>query len=232
MQLVLQRPHHAVHHAATAHGRALGNFVGPANHVGVLRHLQKLPGFVQLPLGHAAVPRPNGNVGNGVGVARHKLAVGQALVQHIHLALHLHGKTVNRVFHLERRVGIKVPKTTAQVRRAAHLPEQPRHAFGTQGGVGGHQGSKLLGQVQQNGARLKHPHRLGAAVVYQRRNFGIGVGPHKAAAELVALMNAHQPCVVFGPSVAQRQQLFKHHRHLHAIGRAQRIKLQRMLAAL
>ena len=79
--------------------------------------------------------------------------------------------------------------------------------------------AKFFGQVHQDRARLKHPDRCGPAVVHQRRNFGVGVDRHETAAKLIAFANADHPCVVFGTTIASRQQLFEHHRDLHAIGR-------------
>jgi hypothetical protein len=52
----------------------------------------------------------------------------------------------------------------------------------------GHEGAELFRQVQQDGAGLEHPHRLRrVAAVHQRRDLGVGVGCHKAAAELLPL---------------------------------------------
>ena len=45
----------------------------------------------------------------------------------------------------------------------------------------------------------------------------------EAAAELVAVADLDQPGIVFRTAVTQRQQLLQHDRHLHAIGRSQRI---------
>jgi hypothetical protein len=87
--------------------------------------------------------------------------------------------------------------------------------------------AELLGQVHQDGAGLEHPHRLRPAAVQQRRDLGVGVDLHEAAAELLALVDADQPGVVLGARMAQGQQFLQHHGHLDAVGRAQRVELQR-----
>ena len=83
------------------------------------------------------------------------------------------------------------------------------------------QRAKLFGQIQQDGAGLEHPGRRVGAAIHQRRNLGVGVDLNKAAAELVALVDAYQPGVVLGAAVTQRQQLFKHDGGLDAVGRGQ-----------
>ena len=59
-------------------------------------------------------------------------------------------------------------------------------------------------------------------------DLGIGIGRDKAAAELVARIDANQPSIIFRAAVAQSQQLLQHHRDLDAVGRAQGIELQGM----
>ena len=188
--------------------------------MGVFLHLQELARFIQLPLGHAAVPGPDGHVGNRVLVTGNETALGQAAIEHVHLPFDFHRKPVDGVFHFERRIGIKMAKTTAQKGRAAHLPKEPGHALGAQSGFGGYKAAKFLGQVQQNCTGLKHPHGRVAAVVDQRGDFGVGIGCDKSAAKLRALVDAHQPGVVFRTAVAQCQQFFQHHRDFDAVGRA------------
>ena len=121
-------------------------------------------------------------------------------------------------------------EAAAQIGRAAHLPEQPRQAFGARGRLGRQESAELLGQIQQDRAGLEHPDRLRAAAVHQRRDLGVRVDRHEAAAELVALADLDQPGVVLGAAVAERQQLLEHDRDLHAVRRAQRVELQRMAA--
>ena len=121
-------------------------------------------------------------------------------------------------------------KAAAQQGRRAHLPEQPVQGFSAHVRIARQKSVKLFGQIKQDGTRLKHPSRRGSAVVHQGRNLGIRVGRDETAAELVPLVNADQPGVVLGAAVAQRQQFLQQYRHLDAIGRSQRIQLQRMAA--
>ena len=121
-------------------------------------------------------------------------------------------------------------EAATQVGRAAHLPEQPRQAFGARGRIGGQQRAELLGQVQQDRAGLEHTDRLRAAAVQQCRNLRVRVHRDEATAELLAFADADHPGVVLRAAVAQRQQLLQHHGHLHAVRGGQRIQLQRMLA--
>jgi hypothetical protein len=65
-------------------------------------------------LGQLPVPGPDGHVGDGVVVAGHVAGLGQAAVQHVHLALDFHGVAVDGVLDLFRRVGIEVAETAAQ----------------------------------------------------------------------------------------------------------------------
>ncbi len=62
------------------------------------------------------------------------------------------------------------------------------------------------------------------------RDLGIGIDLDKAAGELVAFADADQPRVVLRAGMAKRQQLLQHDGDLHAVGRSQRIQLQRLLA--
>ena len=220
----------AVDHTAAFGGRALGDQIGPALHVGVVLHLQELTRAVGQAFGQVAIPGPDRHVGDGVVLPRQVGALGQPPVKYVELALYFHCKPVNRVFNLAWCVGVEVAKPAAQVRRAAHLPEQPRQAFGARWPVSGHKGIELFCKIQQDGAGLEHAHRHWSAAVHQHWYLGVGVGRHETAAELLPLIDADQPGVVFGTAVAQRQQLLQHHRDLYPIGRRQRIKLQWMPA--
>ena len=121
-------------------------------------------------------------------------------------------------------------EAAAQERRAAHLPEQPRQAFGASGAVRRQERAELLGQVQQDRAGFEHPHRRRAAMVHQHRDLGIRVGRDEAAAELVAVVDPDQPGVVLRRAMAERQEFLQHRRHLDAVGRGQRVQLQGMAA--
>jgi hypothetical protein len=71
---------------------------------------------------------------------------------------------------------------------------------------------------------------LAPAAVHQNRYLRVRIHVHKAAAELLALADVDQPGVVLGAAVAEGEQLFQHHGHFHAVGRAARIELQGVLA--
>ena len=78
-------------------------------------------------------------------------------------------------------------EAAAQIRGAAHLPEQPGQAFRSGRGFGRQERTELLGEIQQDRAGFEDPHRLRAATIQQRRDLGVGVYRDKAAAELIAV---------------------------------------------
>ena len=78
--------------------------------------------------------------------------------------------------------------------------------------------------------RFEDAHRLGLGTVEQSRDLGIRIDGDKAAAELVALADLDQPGVVFRAGMAEGEQLFEHDRDLDAVGRAERVELQRVAA--
>ena len=165
-------------------------------------------------------------VGNGVLLACQIKALGQATVEHVQLALDIHRVPVICAFDLDRRVGIKMAKASAQKRRTAHLPEELRQEFGTAGAIQGQENAESFGQIHQDRTRFEHLDRHRSALIDQRWDLGVGVGTNKAAAELVAVLDADQPDILFGARVACGQQFLQHHRHLDALGRALRIELQ------
>ena len=85
--------------------------------VGIFVHRQKLARLVQLALNQRAVPRVDGDVGDAVFITRHEHPISQVAVQHIELSLDFHGEAVDGVFEFLGRVGIEMPKPTAEVRR-------------------------------------------------------------------------------------------------------------------
>ena len=91
-----------VDHAATLDGWALEDLLGPALHIQVTLNLQEFTGVVEMAQGQRAVPGPNRHVGNRVVVAGQIGAVSQAAIQHIELALDLHGKAVDRILEFAR----------------------------------------------------------------------------------------------------------------------------------
>jgi len=60
--------------------------------------------------------------------------------------------------------------------------------------------------------------------------FELGLMLDKAAAELVVFEDLDQPGIVFGGGDAELEQLLEHDRDLLAVGRAERIELEGMLA--
>ena len=66
----------------------------PAQEVRVRLYVEELGGVVEVAGGEHAVPRPDRHVGDGVGIARHVVGLGQPLVEDVKLALHLHGEAV------------------------------------------------------------------------------------------------------------------------------------------
>src|SRR3546814_19284929 len=68
------------------------------------------------------------------------------------------------------------------------------------------------------------------AAVDERGDLAVRIGADEAARKLVALADIDQPGVIFGARMARREQFLEHHRDLHAIGRTERIKLERMLS--
>ena len=113
----------------------------------------------------------------------------QMAVEDVELALGLHGEAIDGVFDLGWRIGIEMAEAAAKIGRAAHLPEQPRQAFGAGGRLGRQEGAEFFRQIHQDRARLEHADRLCAAAVHQRRNFRVGIGCDKTAAELVAVLD-------------------------------------------
>ena len=138
--------------------------------MGVGLYLQKLTSLVQQALGEGTVPGPNRHVGDAVILSGQVAALREPLVQHIELALGLHGKTVDCIGDFGWRVSVKMTKAAAKIGRTAHLPEQPGQAFGTPS-LAGQEGAKFFRQIQQDRAGLEHPDWLGSAVVHQHGNF-------------------------------------------------------------
>jgi hypothetical protein len=124
-----------------------------------------------------------------------------------------------------------MPKAAAKERRRAHLPEKPRQALGARGMQGRQKcTAKLLREIHQDRARLEDTDRLGAAAIQQRRDLRIRIDRDEAAAELLAVVDLYGPGVVLRRLVTECEQLLEHHRHLHAVGRGERVDLERMLA--
>src|SRR5690625_1944927 len=123
----------AIDHAPALHSRPLGDLLGPTIHMLVTAGIEEFRGLVGLIAHQRAIPRPNRHIGNRVIIADDIRMLGQTTIQHIQLPLHLHGVAIDRILILLWRIGIKMPETTTQQGRAAHLPEQPRAALGALG---------------------------------------------------------------------------------------------------
>ena len=67
-------------------------------------------------------------------------------------------------------------------------------------------------------------------MVHHGRDLRVRVDVDKAGGKLVALADIDQPGVIFGTAVTGCEQLFQQDCHFHTIWRAERIKLDRMLA--
>src|SRR5208282_3699392 len=106
---------------------------------------------------------------------RHILGLRETAVEHVELTLHLHRVAIDRILDLRRRVGEEVAESSAEIRRASHLPEQPGQAFGARAGLGRQEGAKLFREIEQDRAGLEDPDRLRTAAIYHRRYLGVGI---------------------------------------------------------
>ena len=88
-------------------------------------HRQKLSSRVQPPFHDASIPGEDRHISDGVVIPGNVLGLRKPTIQHVQLSLALHRVPVNRVLHLDGRIGIEMPKSTAEERSAADLPEQP-----------------------------------------------------------------------------------------------------------
>ncbi len=154
-------------------------------------------------------------------------------VEHVELALHLHRVAVDGIFDVDGRIGIEMAETAAEEGGRAHLPEQPVHRLRAGPEIRRQEGAEFFGEIDHDGGGFEDAQRLPAILrlmVHQRRDLRIRIDADEARAELVALADIDQPGIVLRARVPGRQQLFEQDRHFHAVGCAERIKLQRMLA--
>mmetsp|Transcript_18056 Transcript_18056/g.20329 ORF Transcript_18056/g.20329 Transcript_18056/m.20329 type:complete len:240 (+) Transcript_18056:226-945(+) len=198
--------------------------------MGVAFDVQELGSAVKPPQNQLAVPGPNRHIRDAVLFARDIAVFGQLTIQNIQLTLGFHGKSVDGIFELFRRIGIEMAKAAAQIGGAAHLPEQPAHDLGARCAFFGQEGSEFFGQMHQDRSGFKDTHRFVAAMIHQRRDLGVRVHINKPRPELIAITDIDQPSVILGVGVTGSQQFFQHHGDFDAIGCCQRIKLQRVLA--
>ena len=73
----------SIDHAPALDCGARSDGVGPALNMAIVLHLQELPTPVQQALGQRAVPGPDGDIRNRVGVAGHVFMVCQMAIEHI-----------------------------------------------------------------------------------------------------------------------------------------------------
>ena len=149
-QLFMRFTRCSIDHPTPFYGGTRIQFFGPCNDVFIGCNIQKFACIILTPQCQITVPRENRHIRDGVFIPRDKGIFGQLSVQNIQLTFDLHGKTINRIFHFIRGIGIEMTKPTAQIRRAAHLPEQPIHAFSTCGQIGWQKCSEFFRQMDQD----------------------------------------------------------------------------------
>src|SRR5690606_24418630 len=137
--------------AAALYRGPYGDLLGPAHEVGIALGIEEFGGAVHLVGHYAAIPGPDGHVGDAVLVPGDIGVVGQLPIEHVQLTLGFHGVAVDRVLVLLRRVGVEVTEAAADEGRTAHLPEQPVEALGTTTDVLRNEGAELVRQIQQDG---------------------------------------------------------------------------------
>src|SRR4051794_2655180 len=114
--------------------RTLVDRSGPTQHMFVLVGRQELVRALVIAAERKpAVPRPDGDIGDGIVRPRDIFAVRETAVEHVELTLGLHRIAVDRIFELLGRISEKVAEAAAEKGRAAHLPEQPRKGLGARG---------------------------------------------------------------------------------------------------
>src|SRR5690606_34926906 len=90
-QLLFRRAPGAIDYLPAAHGRAPGNDFGPALNVGVAGRVEELGRTVDFVAHQCAIPWPDRHVGDGVVRAGDVFSLGQSAIEHVELALDLHG---------------------------------------------------------------------------------------------------------------------------------------------
>eukprot|EP00406_Dinophysis_acuminata_P070681 CAMPEP_0179295384 /NCGR_PEP_ID=MMETSP0797-20121207/44397_1 /TAXON_ID=47934 /ORGANISM="Dinophysis acuminata, Strain DAEP01" /LENGTH=318 /DNA_ID=CAMNT_0021004633 /DNA_START=16 /DNA_END=969 /DNA_ORIENTATION=+ len=226
-------PLQAVHPHAAVHSRAGADAVQPADHVRVRVRLEEdvarhFPGHVP-PAEEGLEPGVHGDVRDRVLGPAEVLPVLEALICHVDCPLHLHGVPVDGVLHLPGRVGVEVPEPAADERRRGHLPHQPADALRAGSRACRDEAAVLVGEVQQDRARLEDTDRAARVrPVHQRRDFRVWVRRHEARGELVAGHDVDRPGVVL--DAQGLVQLLEQNGHLLAVGRPQAVQLERVPA--
>ena len=197
--------------------------------MGVLLHGQEFGGSIAVAQ-ERAEPGESGHVGDRIVAARQIFMARQMGVEDVEQPLGLHRIAVDRIFHLERGIGVEMAEAAAEEGRRAHLPHQPVERLRPRPRLGRQERPELLGEIDEDRAALEQADGRVLAMVQHRRDLAVRIGGDEAGAELVAFADPDQPGVIFGARMAGREQLLEHDRDLHAIGRAERIELQRVPA--
>src|SRR5258708_22124110 len=106
----------AVDHAPALYGGTFQQRVHPALNMLVFPDAEELRSAIGPSFDQSAVPGKNGDVGDRISVAGDVFVVGKTSVQYIELALGFHGETIDGVFDFDRRVGVEMSESTADVR--------------------------------------------------------------------------------------------------------------------
>src|SRR5882762_6492565 len=160
----------AIDHSPALDGWPLGDRVDPSRNVLVLLCLKELGSLIEPALCQTSVPRPDGDIGDGVVAAGDEFVRFESSVEHVELTLRLHGEPIYSIFDPGWRVGIEVAEASTDVRRASRLPEQPREAFGARAVSGRQEDAELLGEVYQDGTGLEYSKGHRVALVHQSRD--------------------------------------------------------------
>jgi hypothetical protein len=181
--------------------------------VGEVRDADQVAGLVEAD--QVAHPREGRDVGDRVLVGHDPGASGQPLVEHAQQPLRLRDVAVARALVFVVAPGEPVKETDLAEHRpdAAHLEHQPLDGLVAACRVARHEPSGLLGEVQQDRARLPQRQRLaaGSVGVDQRRDLVVRVQRQELRRELVVAVEADQVRLV------GQAGLFQHGRGLHAV---------------
>ncbi len=131
MKLLAQLTVGAVNDTAAFHRRTVRHIFRPALHVGVFFCIQELGGIIDVAERHAAKPRPDGHIGDGVLFTCHVTPARQLLIQNIKQTFGFHREAVDRVLNLHRRIIVEVAETATEKRCRALQPEKPVERFST-----------------------------------------------------------------------------------------------------
>ena len=223
-------PAGAIHPSAAFRGRPVVDLLRPSDHVRVGLHLEELLRIVETVQHELPVPGVRRHVRDVVRLAAEERPRREIPVEHVELALDLHGVAVDGVLELLRCVGVEMAEAAAEIGCGSHLPEQPGQALRPLRAARRDERVELLRQVEKNRGGLEHARGRGRAAVEQAGDLRVRVDVDEPAAELVPLADVDEPGVVLRLLDAERQELLQQDRHLHAVRRPEGVELQRMLA--